>query len=268
MKKEFRNLTVVLGIYLIIISSGLGFFGSADDFLEEDQIQLVYDVLEWEEGPLGTGVEWSYSYPPVYKGNFSSNVGGKFEILITGYHEKNVTYEAWEDIENVSYGDISIFKKVEGNYELNFTLSNISMNEIGNVLVYGFIGWNPAFNSSTDWRTNARFALNKTDLGFTEVNVSISADSSIVVYDFKQMDGFEQMTTLVYNKSSGILLEAVTSVGLYKSHIRLQGYTPSQQTPEPTPAEQIPGYMLPLLLVSILFGIYIVHQKKRRNNSL
>lgn len=257
MKKEFRNLTVVLGIYLIIIGSGFAFFASADDYPEEEQIQLVYDVLEWEEGSLGTGIEWSYGFPPIYKGNFSSNVGGKIEVLITGYHEKNATYGAWEDLGNISYGDISIFRKIEGIYELNFTLSNISMNEMGNILVYGFFGWDPAFNISTDWETNALWALSKANTGFSEVDVLITNSSSTVKYDFKQLDNFKQMTTLIYNKSNGILLEAITSVGLYKSHIRLQGYTPSQQ---------IPGYSLPLILASILFGVLIVNRKKRRNN--
>lgn len=266
MKKEFRNMSIVLGIYLIIIISGLGFFGSADDYSEEERIQLVYDVLEWEEGPLGTGIEWSYGFPSIYKGNFSSNVGGKIEVLLTGYHEKNATYGAWENLGNISYGDISIFRKIEGNYELNFTLSNISMNEMGNILVYGFFGWDPAFNISTNWGKNAEWAVSKADNGFSEVDVLITTNSSIVVYDFKQLDNFEQMTTLVYNKTNGILLEAITSIGLYKSHIRLQGYIPPQQTLERTPLQQIPGYSLSLILVSILFGIYIVRQKKRRNN--
>ena len=262
MKKEFRNLTVVLGIYLILISSGLGFFGSADDYSEEEQIQLVYDILEWEEGSLGTGIEWSYGFPAIYKGNFSSNVGGKIEVLITGYHEKNATYGAWENLDNISYGDISIFRKIEGIYKLNFTLSNISMNEMGNILVYGFFGWDPAFNISTNWGKNAEWALSKADTGFSEVNVSITTNSSIVVYDFKQMDNLEQKTTLIYNKTNGFLLEAITSVGLYNSHIRLQGYTPTQQTLGPNP--QIPGYSLYSILVSILFGIFVTYQKRSR----
>lgn len=267
MKKEFRNVTAVFGIYLIIISSGLGFFGSADDFPEEEQILLVYDVLEWEEGPLG--VEWTIwgsDYSSVYKGNFSSNVGGKFEILLTGFHEKNATYEFYDAIDEVSYGDISIFKKMEGNYELNFTLSNISMNEMGMILAYGFFGWNPAFNISADWGTNAGYALNRTDLGYGVVNASISTNSSIMVYDFKQMDGLGQTTTLVYNKSTGILLEAVTNVGSYKSHIRLQGYTPPQQIQDDIPPQQIPGYSISLVLISVLFGILVVYKKRSRKN--
>lgn len=260
MKKEFRNITIISGICLIIIGSGLIFFGSADDFPEDEQILLVYDVLEWEDTIWGVQwLIWNWDYSEsIYKGNFSSNKDGKIEVSILGYHEKNQSYEIYQDINYTAYGDISIYEKINNSYELNMTLTNISMNELGFIFIYGYINWNPGFKISLDWEINAQNAYKNANNQYVKADLVITNNTNSVTYDFQQIGG-GQKTILTYNKTNGVLLEAMSEFGLYKSHIRLQGYTPDQQ---------IPGYSIPLTMVSVLFGILIVLQRKRRNNKL
>ncbi|MHA1727328.1 MAG: hypothetical protein ACTSWY_01190 [Promethearchaeota archaeon] len=257
-----KRLKVTLGILLVSLCIFMVISVKADEIPEEAQETLVYDVLEWEDGSWGS-VEWTIwgsDYSSVYKGNYSSSKGGKIEVTITGNYEKNATYEAWEDLNFIPYGDLSIYEKVENGYELNFTLTNISMNEMGSQLVYGFLGWDPAFKVSTDWEENSQIALSKENNPYVQANVTIVNDSNTVTYDFKEVGGMAQTTILTYNKSSGILLEAITEVGLYKSHIRLQGYIPSNIS--------IPGISVSGLLFFIIIGGAIgifIHRKKINN---
>jgi hypothetical protein len=216
----------ILNVSLISIK-----FIRAQDIPPEQQQTFVYDVILWEDGPWES-TEWTVFevQPPfgsIYRGNFSSNAGGKIEVTVTGYHDKNITTEMFEDLNHIPYANIAFYDKDESGYALNFSISNVSMNEIGMILAYGFIGWNPGFQVSADWENQSQYALNKENLGYTEVDVEIFNQTSIITFKIRQLDGLGQLTILTYNKTNGILLEAYSEVALYRSHIRLQGMFPA-----------------------------------------
>ncbi len=256
MKHKTKTILITFSFFFIIAAGMNLDFVLAEDYPTSAQEKLVYDVINWED-PVGQGLDWKLfectaPYGSLSKGNFSTSVNGKIEVDITGQHSKNQSYFAYEDIGYCSYGNIAIYTRNWFGYDLDFAVSNVSMNEMGYILLLGFFGWDPAFNISTDWVSNGAIALSKEAYGAT---VEIINETDTVTYKFTQDPAEKvQKTELTYNKASGFLLEAKTEFGLYKLHIRLQGYG----------SFFIPGYDLPILFTSIAIGVFLIVFKKRK----
>jgi hypothetical protein len=264
-RKLFLSMGIILFIAFFSINFGTIFGLGSETIPEEYQSRLKYDVLNWEDAN-GLGVSWTlYEAWPgtdtVYKGNVSTNVGGIISVNFTSYDVKNSTFESYENLNYVPYGDIAFFKKLGMNYIANMSLTNVSMNEIGMIIMLGYMGWDPAFQVSTDWKANSILALSKADTGYTTAEVMITNATGTVTYSFKQLTpiGPKQTTILTYDKHTGILLEAQTEFSQYKCHIRLQGYVPLSGAP------QIPGYSIFVLIGCVIGGIVLIKTRSKRN---
>ena len=231
---------------LITLSSLITLAAAPSSYSSDYQQTLEYRVTDWNGT---TGVEWSW---PNERGFLGTQRRGTIVVNFTGMYDKSGDLAWTAGPSSVPYGDISS-KMRNGN--LNFTATNVSVTEMAYVLLLGYSAFQPGFIIPLEWESNAAQALAQAD-GFFQANVTVTNKTNSVIYDFKQLTGsLLQNTTLEYNITNGVLLNAYTEFGNYWCELQLGGLF-------------IPGFSLPTLgivtIVTILGISLLVLNTKRK----
>lgn len=184
----------------------------------------VYNITEFGESST-----W-INFTSGSEGTWATNIGGQIIINFTGFYDRDPfdsQGDAFPDT-NMSWMDINIYKYIAGSPQINFTLNNVSNSEVARNLKLGFSGFQSGF----------LIAINHTDL--IKANATLEANGvsgptayltteetyNFLSFKFEQFGAAEnQKTELVYDKKSGLLVKANTSLGNYKLMLFLTNYT-------------------------------------------
>jgi len=203
-------------------------FGDKPDMSTvSDEIQ-VGTMFDWSISKFdlqGNLINWLYPWNGVSKGNFSANISNVLNPVM------NLT------ITTINGAEINGTIKIG-----NITVTNVNQTEIGNILNLNY--WSIEkpigliINNNTD---DIKEAFINADPGDkTKWNVTEYKD--YIMFEIEQTDG-NQITTLVYNKTSGLLVFADTYVNFGTPNHYIIGVKPrmSDETPATPP---IPGFEL------------------------
>ncbi|MFW9999440.1 MAG: DUF4430 domain-containing protein [Candidatus Hodarchaeota archaeon] len=183
-----------------------------------------YNVLQF-----GGAVGW-YNFTAwpgnSYEGDWKTNLGGQISINITGYFNKD--QNDWGNIidDPIPWFDIEIAENISGILLTNFTLSNRSNSELGWALTLGYNNFQSGFLIQIiDNLTKVKNLALQEGSGFVNGLVSLEETLSTLKISFEQIGG-GQKTQMIYEKWSGLLLWANTSVGSYLIEMVINGYIP------------------------------------------
>ncbi|MHA1733306.1 MAG: hypothetical protein ACTSU5_15270 [Promethearchaeota archaeon] len=195
--------------------------------LDYQNRQLDYEIT------ASTGVvEWAqFNWLAPSRGIVTLKESWRISVNFTGFYKPDAndwsksSYYAPDGNLSIPYIGISVPKLENGKFVQNFTLSNVSNTEAAFVLNLGYSGCNTGFLSSTNW-THVKSIGEEvsSDTSFTPANFTYTDKDGKITLDFAQKSGAKQNTTLVYEKSTGILLEAVTEIKintLYSLSVKL-----------------------------------------------
>jgi len=184
------------------------------------------DVYIYEVLGFGGAAGW-YNFTPwpgdSYEGKWNTSIGGQIIINFTGFFNKDPN--DWGNIfdDPIPWFDINILENNSGVLDTNFTLSNRSNSEIARDLTLGYNSFQPGFLiPSTNLTKVKELAIDQSDPGglwdiVGEVNVKETND--LLYMSFDQVGG-DQKTYLVYDKLTGFLVWAKTSIGGYLLEIK------------------------------------------------
>lgn len=211
---------------------------------------LTYNVLSFN---TTNPMKWyiyvdGNSNHDIYRGYVGTNDGGKIIVNISSFADKSPELLGIED-NPVPYGNISVFKS--GETKANFTADNISVTEMAYVFLLGYKTWFPGFLSPINWTNNANKAYYQYRLNSVQTNITIINTTSTVKYIFKQISGIMmQNTTLLYNRTNGVLLEAISNSGNYEIHIKIESNS-----------QVINSYKPIILILGGAIGISVIWRK-------
>jgi hypothetical protein len=190
---------------------------------------LRYDIVQF-----GGEIGW-YNFTPwpnSFEGNWESNPGGQILINFTGFYDKDPN--DWGSVFNnpIAWFDIEIFENNSGIMILNFTLNNRSNSELARVLTLGYNNFQPGFHiNNIDNLTGVKSLALQEASGFVSGIIKTEETELTLKFTFEQADG-GQITSLMYEKRTGILLWTETSFGSYLLEMVIEGYTPWQSEEE------------------------------------
>ncbi|NVM36295.1 MAG: DUF4430 domain-containing protein [Candidatus Lokiarchaeota archaeon] len=185
----------------------------------------VYEVIQFGDS---TGwynfSEWSNSY----EGDWKTDATGQILVKLTGFYDKDPN--DWGNVfgDPIPWYDIGIYENNLGVLKMNFTLSNRSNSEVARALTLGYNSFQPGFLIPNENLTNVKeLALNQSDPGgLYDIVGDLDVEES---YNFLSI-GFEQngggqKTSLIYDKSTGLLVWAKTSIFGYLLEIKSLNFT-------------------------------------------
>ncbi|MFX0041361.1 MAG: DUF4430 domain-containing protein [Candidatus Hodarchaeota archaeon] len=186
----------------------------------------VYNVSQF-----GDPVSW-YNFTPYpedsFEGNWRTNPGGQIKINFTGFYNKDPN--DWGNIfdDPIPWLDIEILEYNLSVLDTNFTLSNRSNSEVARALTLGYNMFQPGFLIPISNLTFVKqLALNQADPGGVydiKGDVNVEETFNFFYVGFDQIGG-EQKTYLIYDKQSGVLVWAKTSVFGYLLEIKCLNFT-------------------------------------------
>ena len=174
--------------------------------------EYIYNVTSFDQ--IQTEFNWYFGFSN--KGKVKTNIGGKIQVLFTGFYDYIPgIYEPNNVFRNaIPYIDIGFYEKSDSTLIHNRTLTNISSVEAAYVTSLGYREFNPGFLIPTDNFTRLEERVLAKDVNDTYVNYegdhSCEVKTSTVNITFIQdnPDSKSQNITLIYDKSSGVLLSA------------------------------------------------------------
>ncbi|MFX0032148.1 MAG: hypothetical protein ACFE8V_02185 [Promethearchaeota archaeon] len=180
----------------------------------------VYKVLDF-----GKPSNW-INFTGHSEGEWSTNLTDVIKINITGFYNRDV-YDLLGDTfpdTKMPWFDIEIFE----NTNLNFSISNASNSEVARNLRLGFSRFQSGFlipNNQTEWiKSNATLEANGAS-GLTAY-LMIEETYNFLLFRFDQYGAAQnQRTELIYDKKTGLLVKANTSLGDYKILITSENFT-------------------------------------------
>lgn len=172
-----------------------------------------------------------------------------------------------ENGSKIGYTVTAVNEEVYGGLIIgNLTVTNSSSAEIASNLVLGILSWGPGLITHTNWANHSEVAQEQANSEW--INGTITLTEKTQTYLDKTFETIKyvlvsssQNTTLVYEKNSGVLLEAQTGFGLYFLDLEISSIDP--------PLEGVKGQFISLswevVLLPLLFlvGIGILKRKKR-----
>ncbi|MFW9945909.1 MAG: hypothetical protein ACFFDX_03675 [Candidatus Odinarchaeota archaeon] len=182
--------------------------------------EYIYHVLNF-----GEDSNW-INFSDNSEGLWSTNTSDKIIINITGFYHRDpndIIGDIFSDT-NIPWFDIEIFKDTN----LNFTLFNVSNSEIARNLRLGFARFQSGFlipHNQTEWiKANATLEANGAS-GLT-AELTMEETFNFLYFRFDQYGETQnQKIELAYDKITGLLVEANTSIGDYNLAIKLVNYT-------------------------------------------
>jgi len=184
---------------------------------------------------FGEDSEW-YNFSNDIEGLWSPNSGGQIRINFTGFYDrdpKDLDGDLLPD-KNMSWFDVKIYKNITtGQIPIfNFSQYNISNHEASMNLRLGFSGFQSGFlvpiNNFVWLKNIAKVAAEGNKLNAT---LEIEESYNFIYFSFSETSGGGQKTELIYDKISGLLVWANTSVGEYKLEFFLVNYSLSFEVP-------------------------------------
>lgn len=182
--------------------------------------EYIYNILDF-----GEASDW-INFSDNSEGQWSTNIGDKIRINITGFYNRDpndVIGDIFSDTD-MPWFNIEIFKDTN----LNFTLFNVSNSELARNLKIGFSGFQSGFlipNNQTEWiRANATLEAN----GASDLTADLAMEETFnfLYFRFDQYgETHNQKTELIYDKKSGLLVKANTTLGDFKLALSLTNYT-------------------------------------------
>jgi hypothetical protein len=227
-------------VYLITLLVLIQLFFSASISIVKAESEIAdsyYQNLDfnstyiYEVSQFGDSVGW-YNFTPwpgnSYEGDWKSNLGGQIRINLTGFYKKDIN--DWGNVfENpIPWYDIDILENNLGTLNINFTLDNRSNSEIARALVLGFNNFQSGFLIPNENLTQIKeLAIWQADPGGVydivgEIN--IEETYNFLYIDFKQINGGQQ-TEVIYDKKTGLLVWAKTSIFGYLLEIQSLNFT-------------------------------------------
>ncbi len=181
------------------------------DTYKESSVQnreYVYNVTQWDQ-------ELNWYFGMSYKGQAKSNPGGIIRVSFTGFFDyvpNSAAYEPTNVFNNtVPFINISFYERFGSSLVGNLALTNISSAEAAYVTALGYREFNPGFLIPTDnlTRLEERVFAQNVSGGWVDYrgNHSFQNLTDTVKISFRQNTG-GQNTTLIYNKTTGVLLWA------------------------------------------------------------
>ncbi|MHA2280599.1 MAG: DUF4430 domain-containing protein [Promethearchaeota archaeon] len=218
--------------------------------------------LKYEVAQFGGDIGW-YNFTPwpgdSYEGQWKTNARGQIIVNFTGFYDKD-SYD-WGNIfgNPIAWFDIEVFENNSGILVSNFTLSNRSNSELAWALTLGYNNFQPGFHiNNIDNLTGVKKLALQEASGFVPGIVKTEETELTLKLTFEQTGG-GQITSLMYEKRTGILLWASTSFGNYLLEMTIEGYTPWQSEEEGT--LQPPSFLqesLPYIIISSIGLVSVV----------
>ncbi len=208
---------------------------------------FIYNVIQF------SGATGWYNFTLGFEGNWKTCTGGQINLNLTGFHAKDPN--DWGNVidDPIPWFDIEILDNSSGILLTNFTLTNRSNSELSWSLTLGYNNFQPGFllqiiNNLTKVKN---LALDQAS-GIVDGLVSIEETQLTVKFSFDQIDG-GQKTYMIYEKRSGLLLWANTSVGSYLLEMVLDDYIPWEpEGEEISPPENFFLKFLPYIVIILI----------------
>ncbi|MFW9826912.1 MAG: DUF4430 domain-containing protein [Candidatus Thorarchaeota archaeon] len=196
-----------------------------------DQNLSINGTYVYEVSQFGDSTKW-YNFTPFpdnsYEGDWKTNPEGQIRINITGFYNKDPN--DWGNIfgDPIPWYNIEIFQNNQGILTLNFTLSNRSNSEVSRALTLGYNSFQPGFLIPDANITYIKeLALIQADPGgLYDITGELKIEESynFLYIGFSQIGG-EQNTELIYDKWTGLLVWAKTSIFGYLLEIKSLNFT-------------------------------------------
>ncbi|MFX0035003.1 MAG: DUF4430 domain-containing protein [Candidatus Hermodarchaeota archaeon] len=181
---------------------------------------LIYNVLQFNEA-----TSW-YNLTGGFEGNWETNCGGQIIVNLKGYYNKDPN--DWGNIidDPIPWFDIEIKENISGILKTNFTIANRSNSELGWTFILGYNGFQSGFLIQIiDNLTRVKKLALQEASGFANGLVSIEETQLTIKITFDQIDG-DQKTYMIYEKRTGLLLWANSSVSNYYLEMVIDDYLP------------------------------------------
>ncbi len=187
--------------------------------------RYVYNV-----STFGGEASW-YNFSPwpnSYEGQWKTSSGGQIIINFSGFYAKDSN--DWGSIfgDPIPWLDIKILENDRGLLKTNFTMNNKSNSEVARALTLGFNYFQSGFLIPTKNFTQIKsIAMNQSDPGGLydiQGDVRVEESYNFIFIGFEQI-GNGQKTYLIYDKWSGLLVWAKTSIFGYLLEIKSQNFT-------------------------------------------
>lgn len=186
-------------------------------------------IYEYNVSQFGSDSKWlNFSGDP--EGNWSPNTGGQILINFTGFYDRDP-----DDLEgdlfpskNMSWLDIKIYKNITKGqpFLLNYTQYNVSNSECARNLFLGFSGFQSGFLIRVDsFLSLKNLAIVASEGDNLNATLKIEESYNFIYFDFNETSGGGQKTELIYDKLSGLLVWANTSIGNYNLVVELTNYS-------------------------------------------
>ena len=185
---------------------------------------FVYNVIQF------SGATGWYNFSGGFEGNWKTNAGGQIKLNLTGFYEK--APNDWGNVieDPIPWFNIEILENSSGILLTNFTLANRSSSELAWSLILGYNNFQPGFllHIIGNLTKVKNLALEEAS-GFFNGLVVVEETQLTIKFSFDQTGG-GQRTYMIYEKRTGLLLWANTSVGSYLLEMVLDNYVPWEPT--------------------------------------
>jgi len=182
----------------------------------------LYEVVQF-----GDSTGW-YNFTFGFEGEWKTNPGGQIRINLIGSYNKDIN--DWGNVfsDPIPWYDIEIYKNNLGTLNNNFTLNNRSNSEVARALTLGYNDFQPGFLIPNENLTYIKeLALNQSDPGgfYSKGDVNIEESYNFFYIGFEQIGGLEQKSYFIYDKWTGLLVWAKSSVLGYLLEIKSLNFT-------------------------------------------
>ncbi|MFX0106527.1 MAG: DUF4430 domain-containing protein [Candidatus Hodarchaeota archaeon] len=208
------------------------------------------------------GISSWYNFTPYpadsFEGKFKTNPYGLISVNFTGLFNKDPN--DWGNIfkNPIPWLDIQVFENISDILISNFTLFNRSNSEVSYNLILGYNNFQPGFRITTmNNITGIKQLAFHEATGFVSGNVEIQESELTLKILFNQIGG-AQKTYLIYEKQTGLLLWAKTSIGNYLLEIRIQNYQPWERILPTQPQDNLLLELFPYLLIISISGVLVL----------
>lgn len=176
--------------------------------------------------------------------------GGSMELTFNGVYNKTL----WDMVLTEPFFNIT-FKYADGS--VNCSLTNISNNAIANALILSIYPWCPGIITTINWTYHDETAESIASSEPMEGALNISSENGLRTYDYVQ-NGEAQKTMLIYNETSGVIDNWITSFGSY--------YLEAGPQREDIPSYPIVSIFGFSILAAILVSGKIRRSRKNKNS--
>jgi hypothetical protein len=220
---------ISLLLFIQLLHSGSILFTRAEQTISESYYPnlnfnkpYVYEVVQF-----GDSTGW-YNFTFGLEGEWKTNPGGQIRINLTDFYNKDIN--DWGNVfsDPIPWYDIEIYENNLGTLNNNFTLNNKSNSEVARALTLGYNKFQPGFLIPNENLTYIKeLALNQSDPGgfYSTGDVNIEESYNFFYIGFEQIGGLEQKSYLIYDKLTGLLVWAKSSVLGYLLEIKSLNFT-------------------------------------------